>query len=567
MIWQYSPYFIPYVACGAVLALFAFAGWKYRTNICGRSFTILMAAASLWAFCTALELASADLPTQMLAIMIEYPAMVVIPVAWFLFAIEYIGREEWITAKRVALLLIVPAITVILVVTNGFHHLFYPEITETVIGGLSFHVVTYGPAFWIHSIYSYSLIFLSVILILQRFLFSSPLYRRQVTIILIATILPFAINLVLVLRVGSVRFIDPTPFALLISGFFILYGMLRFQLLDISPIAHEQILENMNDGVIVSDLQGRIISLNKSAGDFLGIDSGDAIGRMIREVMPDSVPDCLNNTGPGTPVEQRCQIERQMNGKLRYFELKCVPLRSPQAGIKGQTIQMRDITDQKQTEKALNAARQKLSLLSSITRHDILNQVTALLLQIEVAKTTFPDPAAQVWLAQQEGAVVKIQNQVEFARDYEDLGAQPPRWTEVSHIFSDLKPVITRHGITCEIPFGQIEIFADPLFVRVFHNLVHNSIQHGGHVTVIRLRYEIADEGLFLIYEDNGIGIPVDAKKDLFRRDANRQTGLGLFLVAEILGITGMTIRECGILNKGARFEICIPYGQFRIKT
>nr|WP_320160870.1 histidine kinase N-terminal 7TM domain-containing protein [uncultured Methanoregula sp.] len=564
MMWQYSPYFIPYIACGFILAMFGVTGWHHRAQVCARSFTILMAAASLWAFCTALELASADLPTQMLAIMIEYPAMVIIPVAWLLFAIEYTGRENWISKKTVLLLCIIPLVTVVMVVTNSFHYLFYSSIVEEAVGGLSYHIVTYGPAFWVHTIYSYSLIGLSILLILQRFLFSSNVYRAQVTIILIAVLLPVCINLILIFRLGSVALIDPTPFALMISGFAILYGMLRFQLLDITPVAHEQILANMRDGIIVSDLQERIVSLNHPAGIFLGISEEDAIGRLLTEVMPTSVSECIRTASLSEGMEQQHEIDREIGGQKRSFELRCILLRSRNTRVKGRMVLIRDITKQKQMETALFEARKKLSLLSSITRHDILNQVTSLLLHIDVAKESEPDPGVRDWLAKQEDAVVKIQHQVEFARDYEDLGVRPPQWMNVNAIFTRLKPAMDARGIAFDSTAGSVELFADPLLERVFYNLVDNSIRHGEHVTVIHLHYENIGDGLTLIYEDNGVGIPQLQKARIFERGVGRQTGLGLFLVVEILGITGITIRECGETGKGARFEVRVPPGQFR---
>ncbi|MFA4876616.1 MAG: histidine kinase N-terminal 7TM domain-containing protein [Methanoregula sp.] len=566
MIWQYSPYFIPYIACGGVLALFGILGWHFRIRVCAKSFTLLMAAASLWAFCTALELASADLATQMLAIMIEYPAMAVIPVAWLLFTIEYIGRDDWITKKTFALLCIIPVITVLMVVTNGFHFLFYTSVTEAVFNGLSYHLVSYGPAFWLHSVYSYALVILSVLLILQRFLFSSPIYRGQVTLILIAVLLPLVINMVLVFRVGSVALVDPTPFALLISGFAILYGMLRFQLLDITPVAQEQILENMNDGVIVFDLQSRIISLNPPAGKFLGISDEAAIGRLIIDVMPASVSDCIRSASFSELTEMQHEVGQEIDGQRRLFELRCIPLRLRQGRVKGRMILIRDITEQKQTQIALTEARKKLNLLSSITRHDILNQVTALLLHIDVAKEMVPDPEVLDWLKKQEDAVVKIQHQVEFARDYEDLGVRPPQWMNVNTIFSGLMPDMEARGISFIGMNESLDIFADPLLERVFYNLVDNSFRHGDHVTTIRLHNERNADGLVLVYEDNGVGIPPAQKAKIFERGVGRQTGLGLFLVMEILSITRITIRECGEPQKGARFEVLVPAGQFRLK-
>ena len=565
MIWQSSPYFIPFIACGILLAILGMLVWHHRSYPCTRSFSFLMVAASLWAFCTALELTSADLPTQMLAIRIEYLAIVTIPIAWLLFAIEYTGREHWLTRKNIALLLIIPAFTVILVVTNQFHHLFYPAVSETVIEGLSYHIVTYGPAFWIHSIYSYLIITIAILLIIQRFVFTYTLFRVQVITILVAVLIPLFFNIALVSRVGSLALIDPTPFALLISGLVILVGMMRYHLLDIIPIAQEQVIENMSDGVIVADMKGRIIDINFSAERFLGLLHNQAIGLSIATLLPCSSPAFDPNAPSGPWIDRHHEIERETEGKKQYLELRCIPILSRDNGIKGRLIVIRNISDQKQAEIALLLARKKLNLLSSITRHDILNQVTGQLLSIEIAKDTITDPNVLEWLDKQENAVKNIQHQIEFARDYETLGEKAPDWMSLKEIFTDLLSLIEKHGITFVPLDDDIKVHADQLLNRVFCNLVENSIQHGEHVTTISIRYEKKKEGITIYYEDNGIGVPDNLKEKIFHRGFGKSTGVGLFLAKEILEITGLTIKETGVFGTGVRFEISVPPEQYRI--
>ena len=119
-------------------------------------------------------------------------------------------------------------------------------------------------------------------------------------------------------------------------------------------------------------------------------------------------------------------------------------------------------------------------------------------------------------------------------------------------------------SVRMEKDLGNVEIYADYLFDKVFFNLVENSLRHGGNVTVCRFSFREKDSGAEIVYEDNGIGIPVDAKGKIFRREYYRITGYGLFLAQEILSITGMTIRETGEPGKGACFEIHVPREAYR---
>jgi signal transduction histidine kinase len=228
---------------------------------------------------------------------------------------------------------------------------------------------------------------------------------------------------------------------------------------------------------------------------------------------------------------------------------------------------IRDITDRKQAEIALALARKKISLLSSITRHDILNQVTVLLLNIDTLKDTARDPEIAELIHVQENAAENIRHQIEFARDYETLGGRAPQWMSMQEIFRNLLPVMGTYAITF-VPLEQdIEIFADPLLERVFYNLVDNSIQHGGHVNTISIRSAPAPDGILILYEDNGIGVPIELKEKIFERGFGKHTGLGLFLAKEILEITGLSIRETGVPGIGVRFEIAVPRTQYRIRS
>ena len=110
-----------------------------------------------------------------------------------------------------------------------------------------------------------------------------------------------------------------------------------------------------------------------------------------------------------------------------------------------------------------------------------------------------------------------------------------------------------------------LEIYADPLFVKVLINLLDNAVRHGGtRLTTIRFSYRKDGDFLVVTCADDGDGIEESEKTRLFTQGFGKNTGLGLFLVREILLITDITIRENGVPGTGARFEITVPPGGFR---
>ncbi|MCX6690636.1 MAG: HAMP domain-containing sensor histidine kinase, partial [Methanoregula sp.] len=112
-----------------------------------------------------------------------------------------------------------------------------------------------------------------------------------------------------------------------------------------------------------------------------------------------------------------------------------------------------------------------------------------------------------------------------------------------------------------------LDVYADPLLGRVFYNMIDNALRYGGEqMTTIRISSQESDCGLVIVCEDDGVGIPAGKKEAIFNRGYFKHTGFGMFLSREILAITGITIAENGIPGKGARFEITVPKGMWRMK-
>jgi len=223
-----------------------------------------------------------------------------------------------------------------------------------------------------------------------------------------------------------------------------------------------------------------------------------------------------------------------------------------------------EILERKKFEDAIRLANRKLNTLSNITRHDILNQIAAIVMYLSLTEEMTTESATIANLRKIEKITQLIQKQIQFTRDYQNIGASAPQWQNVAAIIDESITDVDLGGLRVERDTGSLEIYADLLLSKVFYNLVENTIRHGGNATVIRFSYEETGTGLTLICEDNGTGVPAPAKERIFRREYYRNTGYGLFLADEILGITGITIREVGKPGEGARFLIGVPPGAYR---
>jgi len=167
-------------------------------------------------------------------------------------------------------------------------------------------------------------------------------------------------------------------------------------------------------------------------------------------------------------------------------------------------------------------------------------------------------------LQRMKKATHEIQSQIEFTRVYEDLGVHEPQWIRLDAIMprSHLPD-----SVTLIADLQEISIFADPMLERVFFNLFDNSIRHGERVSRIQVSVRESDNSQIVVWEDNGVGVAENEKEQIFERGFGKNTGLGMFLVREILSLTGISIIENGKEGDGARFEIRVPKEGWRLNS
>ena len=308
------------------------------------------------------------------------------------------------------------------------------------------------------------------------------------------------------------------------------------------------------DGIVVVDREDRIRAYNQKALRMLNnppqLQTGSADSRSFAEVATSLLvdPEGLSQKIAELPEPAEQVVTSDLKFKDgRICELVVQPERIGDRII-GRVFSIRDITEQRHAEDAIRVANNKLVLLSDITRHDIINQMTIISGYLELFRETVHDPVESERVEIMRKSLEVMRLQIEFTRDYQDLGIQKPVWENVQAAFTRASnPFAGRVSFTCDT--GDLEIYTDPLIERVFYNLIDNSLRHGERITEIWLSSETADPDLILVYHDNGVGVPADQKEKIFKKGFGKHTGLGMFLIREILSITGMEIRENGDLR------------------
>ncbi|MBN1286200.1 MAG: PAS domain S-box protein [Anaerolineae bacterium] len=352
MDWQYTPYTLPLLIVAAVETAFAVFAWRRRPAPGTATFTLLMSALLIWSLAYALELSSADLASKITWEKVEYVGITLVPGAWLAFVIAYIGRRRWLTRRTVALLAIHPTITTLLIWTNEWHGLIWSSQTLETGGAFNTIALVRSPGFWVHAAYSYLLFVLSMFLLVRMLVYSSRFYRVQVFTLLIAMVVPLVGNVVTVFGPNPFPGLDLTPFAFTVASIALVWDMWRYRLFDIVPVARDAIIENMADGVIVIDVQNRIVDLNPVGRRIINHPDERIIGRPVEQVF-DPASDLIAQHIDVTEAHAEIVLSYDPDLAPCHLDLRLSPLFDKRGQLTGRMIVLRDITEQKLANLAL----------------------------------------------------------------------------------------------------------------------------------------------------------------------------------------------------------------------
>ncbi len=321
-------------------------------------------------------------------------------------------------------------------------------------------------------------------------------------------------------------------------------------LFEITPHGMPGKIVDANDGALIQSGYSRNELLGR---DLLQICSHD-LSRRSRSIMMELL----------TRGEARFETEKiKKDGAILPVEISA---RLAKLKNRNYVIAIsRDISQRKREERALRISNQKLQLMNIVAWHDIQNKVTGLRGYVALSKDLVTDARVKKFIESEEDVLGVIHRQLQYTREYQEMGVHPPRWIQLPEL---LRTIISFRGtgsLKFSAELNDLELYCDPVIEKVFAHLIENTRNHGKTATGIRVSCRENPGGLVIVYEDNGIGIPAEKKKDLFVRGVGSATGFSLFFIHDILEISDMTIQETGEPGKGVRFEISVPRGLYRI--
>jgi PAS domain S-box-containing protein len=602
----FMPYTVVMIALGlaAILSvLLAERAWRGREKSRGvaLAMTFMMLVIVWWLTFYMLEIAGTNVAIKEFADRAKFLGIVTGPVAWFLFAMEYNGRTNWATRQRLVLLSIIPVITTILIWTNDSHHLMWQSFSVVTNG--EFSLMDTPPAiwFWIHSIYSYLLVLSSTIVLFRQFISSPSVYRRQLFALLVAIGVPTLANIVTLF--GNLP-LDLTPFAFVITGLAFTWGLLRYRFLDLAPVARNAVIDSMTDGMIIVDMQERIVDLNPAARQIISRSASDVIGQTISTALRvlGEQPELIERYRAENSAQGEVVLKRE--GLERILDVRVSPVHDDRGHLSGRVIVFRDITDRKRAEQKIQAqnealieANEELALArkqaEQATRlkseflatmsHELRTPLNAIIGYTEIQLAGMAGDLNTEQHDYQERVLANAEHLLGLINDVLDLSkieAGRMELLEKPFTLRDwLDDIVAQNRILAEEKGIQFSAELDPQLPpsligdsarlkQIVINLLSNAIKFTDHGSV-KIDVSVNDPATWrIVVSDTGMGIPVHAQETIFEEfrqvdgTARRQhggTGLGLAIVRKLVLMMGGNIRLKSEIDKGSTFTVVVP--------
>jgi PAS domain S-box-containing protein len=553
------------------------------------SFIVLMTAVMVWSLAAVLTHLTDDLQAKLLWTNVQYIGVVIVPAAWFVLVMEHTGRGHRITPRLFALLAIHPIVTQILIWTDPLPPQFRTSVWLESWSPFPVLGTEMGPAFWGHTVYAYILLSAGSVMLIRAHFHGPRAYRRQNVALFLAVFAPWIANALSVFQVTPFRHLDLTPFGFTVTGLAMSWGVLRYQLLDLVPVARDQVIESMKTGVIVLNLAHRVVDINPAARRMLGLENADVIGLRLSERLPQYAY-VLGHYRDIFEVTDEITVGEGWD--RRVYEIQISPLKDANGELVGRLIVSRDITDRKRVEAALRESEHQLRIYADglenrnveldafahTVAHDLKAPLSTLTGYGELIDTAY-ETLEPYQIRKAAGTMAQIARKMGniidelllmTRLDSEALTLSPIDMHEVVlEAVERLKSYLETANAELVLPeTWPVVLGYAPWIEEVWVNYISNAIKYGGEPPHIELGFSREDSNHVRFWvQDNGDGLSVAEQARLFvpferlEQIRIRGTGLGLSIVRRIIDRLGgeVGVESSGIAGEGSCFYFVLP--------
>ncbi|OPY31296.1 MAG: sensory histidine kinase AtoS [Methanomassiliicoccales archaeon PtaU1.Bin124] len=458
------------------------------------------------------------------------------------FVTEYTETPGFANRKFMFGLFVLGAISPLLLATNSWHHLFYTKVSLTYHNGFYIFNPTYGTVVALWGIFAIGILAICQFILMASYLHAPKNDKRGFAIVSVALFFITASTIIYWFSSKDNPLLDILALGLFGGVLIVYYGVFWRNILDAPPFTIIQLLENVYDGTVLIDENGRVAYWNAAARKILVDDQGTMlpIGTWFRD-------------------QPEYELILTKDGKETFWSVKASVVtdvgKSP-----GTVLVLSDITKMREYENALTQVNKKLAILQSVNRHDLRNDIVALggYLELLGQNGQKGDPR----ILQAKKVLARMAERIDQLKDQQGDVPIEKIWVEAQKAAWNALNQLDVSKLNINVQLEGLEVPSEQLLERIFYNLAENSVRHGKVLTRISLTYRRENDRCVITYEDDGKGIPTEKKELVFEKGYGDNTGMGLYLTREIARNTGMTIIENG--TAGARFELTIPAGRWR---
>jgi len=592
MAWQFSLYTLVLWISAFLSLLAALFAWNRRQTRGAKPLAVLLLCTGLWSWGQGNMVSSGNYTWQIVWLYFQWLFIVVIPVTFFLFALDYLDYKRWLTRRNIGFLMVIPAITYALVLTDSQHHLIWKYINQQELEGLIVIDAEWATGFWINVSYAYLLIVMTVGLLTWNIWKVRSIYRKQTAMVILAFLVPIATNIAELLHIAPTSVLDTTTIAFLATGFIILWAIFGIKLFDIVPIARDTVIENMSDGVIVVDGSNRILDINQAARVFLDQPKRQVIGLYAHEAFPQWFERVAVHEIPQThPVT--LTIEEKIEGKKVFVAVRISPLADKSnTQVIGRVVTFRDVTEEKLAEVELarakeaaeSANRAKSTFLANMS-HELRTPLNAIIGYGDLLTSNIYGEINEKQLDRLQRMIDNGHHLLGLINNILDLSKVEAGKMEVhletfdlveavQAVLGGVRPLIEKRGNALLLDFDPNlgSIHTDVTKLRqVLLNVLSNAAKFTEDGSITLRVYSHSDAGREWVYfevRDTGIGMSPEQTARVFdefvQADSSTTreyggTGLGLAISRRFCRLLGGDIHVKSTAGKGSTFSIMLP--------
>ena len=560
MQFQYTPYIWPLMASSAVtLALGVYAFARQQHSKCAASFITSMLLVTVWSGGNLLEMSGMDLPTKLFWANVQYFAYCFSPLALLALCMRFTGYDKWLHKKTFWWLLVLPVIIIALVWTDVYHGLMRYDFRLEISGAFPVIAKQYGPAFYIHAAYQHIINIAALTMLVRAVIYRKTVYRKQAMLLLIGTSLIVVPNILYIAGLSPAKGIDLTPVFFGPAGVMMAVAIFRYKMFDLVPLARATVIESMDAGVLVMDLQDRILDINPALEKITGISAKVANGRNAADVFcctPEFSTACLNRNITHT------EFQSAEPSGTRMYEAIFSPLTGSKGALLGRLAMVYEVTEKKKAQQRhlaqqlrLTASREKEQMARDL--HDNLGQILGFInLQAQGIQRELADSGVDMINERLCRLVDVTQTAHEQLRSYIKNARSVSASDDslIASLRTDILEFEKRSGISTELKidfdWAEISTYTQIQLLSIAKEALNNVQKHAG-ASQVWLAAKCEEGKLLLSVEDNGEGF--DYARPL------SSDAFGLKIMQERAAEIGAVLRVDSAPKQGCRVWLTIP--------